>query len=746
MVSDRLTIPTRMSSRLAARRARAAIKRTADDLEPAPAEGTTKRPRRRAAVDYGEDSNTEPESSQSIIASGHVEEVQGNETEDILSSMAGTAKEETVSAPNTEVTKTVFIRTPAPGEPLVWANGRGSLCEALPYFKAHKSSLYSVDKVAQGILIDYEVDPLDVFGEEVIITSMGGNRVKSKETGTMIRARDTADNAANFKSARNAYRNKTLVAVIAGDGHPFYPCTPPHPYAVLGYFHITDMWKEKQIPSGTKSPISTWRMRLEKADLTEPSWWVHSSQDAKISDPSVAQSIKAPVAICEKCKTPSKEIFNVGWFCLNHECKYYYRFAYGTVVALKGLAYTEVFLNERTPFEGEIPSIVPPIPDPTGLHGTELSLRRGFVCPDCGCCNRRVYWNRWVCENKDCQYARDAPMLPYPDALLEQENAKFEEKMRSRRLTYGVNENSLNQDGFEMDPFATVYQRGYLQFSQTLTLGGFKVRQYFLPDAQGRVLGSFSIFSASGKVNKRPNGSNDLFRTLEVTDIGLRRNPAAVVGHKLEGYTRHFQQNFGARYKFGVAVQSRGFSEAPDVILIALQRLIWARQMAVEASNAFIRQLDERFVGPHALVTDVNDFNELLALGYMEDDKINYHDDGEKELGPAVAALSLGSPSTMKFRPKRKTGFFLPTKKDRGRPGYKEVLEVTMKHGDMMVMVGTEIQKVYEHTVDPHGMRRFSLTARYIDPEKMESQEDRNEAITRGAIPPRAQAFVYDGQ
>jgi hypothetical protein len=53
----------------------------------------------------------------------------------------------------------------------------------------------------------------------------------------------------------------------------------------------------------------------------------------------------------------------------------------------------------------------------------------------------------------------------------------------------------------------------------------------------------------------------------------------------------------------------------------------------------------------------------------------------------------------MRFRPKRKTQFFLPTKKEQGRICYKEVLEVTMKHGDMMVMVGTDIQKVYEVSI-----------------------------------------------
>jgi hypothetical protein len=163
-----------------------------------------------------------------------------------------------------------------------------------------------------------------------------------------------------------------------------------------------------------------------------------------------------------------------------------------------------------------------------------------------------------------------------------------------------------------------------------------------------------------------------------------------------------------------VTVQSRGFSQAPDVILRALHRLIWAKTVAVAASNAFIRTLDRGTRGQDSLVTNARDFNELLALGYMEDDKINvrlsfsclrlhahtqklqYHDDGEEELGPVIAALSLGSPSTMRFRPKRGTGFFLPTHKQLGKVCYKEVLEVPMKHGDMMVMVGTNIQKVYE--------------------------------------------------
>lgn len=311
-----------------------------------------------------------------------------------------------------------------------------------------------------------------------------------------------------------------------------YPCQPPHPYAVLGYFHITDMWKEKQIPPTGTNAITIWRIRFEKADLEEPSWWATQAEHPTEQIGETSDTPKTPVAVCEDCDISSKEIFTAGWFCLNHTCDRYFVFPNGKAVDPKGLAYTETFLNERTPFEEDVPSIIPPVPDHSGRHGTELALRGGFVCPDCGSCNRRVFWNRWVCENPNCQYERNAPILPYPAALLEEENADFDRRMDKKRTTYGVNLNSVAQAKFTIDPFATIYHRGYLQFSQTLTLGGYKVRQYFLPDSNGKIVGSFAIFSASEEIKCRPNGAWDLFRELERTDVGLRRNPSAVVGRK----------------------------------------------------------------------------------------------------------------------------------------------------------------------------------------------------------------------
>ncbi len=52
-----------------------------------------------------------------------------------------------------------------------------------------------------------------------------------------------------------------------------------------------------------------------------------------------------------------------------------------------------------------------------------------------------------------------------------------------------------------------------------------------------------------------------------------------------------------------------------------------------------------------------------------------------------MATLSLGSPSTMKFQPKKKTSI----------PGEETVvLEFPVYHGDMVIMHGRAIHRLYE--------------------------------------------------
>ena len=49
-------------------------------------------------------------------------------------------------------------------------------------------------------------------------------------------------------------------------------------------------------------------------------------------------------------------------------------------------------------------------------------------------------------------------------------------------------------------------------------------------------------------------------------------------------------------------------------------------------------------------VNDPEDKNELFLIGYMESDRIDWHDDGEPGLGGTVGTYSLGADATMHLR------------------------------------------------------------------------------------------------
>lgn len=46
----------------------------------------------------------------------------------------------------------------------------------------------------------------------------------------------------------------------------------------------------------------------------------------------------------------------------------------------------------------------------------------------------------------------------------------------------------------------------------------------------------------------------------------------------------------------------------------------------------------------------------------------------------------------------------------------KDALNMTLGHGDIVIIHGAELQKYYEHSVNHVGKLRFALTCRYIDP------------------------------
>ena len=114
----------------------------------------------------------------------------------------------------------------------------------------------------------------------------------------------------------------------------------------------------------------------------------------------------------------------------------------------------------------------------------------------------------------------------------------------------------------------------------------------------------------------------------------------------------------------------------------------------------------------------------------------------------------------MKLRPKAKSGIGSDSKNKQGTKG--DFLRILLLHGDLVVMHGSGIQKLYEvgrlttstnlliltilqHAVEPKGKLRFALTCRYIRPELLADDEERRQAAMKSQLPDGHEQDRYDG-
>ena len=196
-------------------------------------------------------------------------------------------------------------------------------------------------------------------------------------------------------------------------------------------------------------------------------------------------------------------------------------------------------------------------------------------------------------------------------------------------------------------------------------------------------------------------------------------------------------------YKYAVAVNSYDYASAPKVLYDAQAMLTWGAK--------------------HIGAGESGDFNEMLAVGYFSGNEMSvrtsqskfcaqadpgsqYHDDGEEQLGPTVSTLSLGCNAQMTLRMKSRY-YNGVTKSDKYNPAepvlpgaalaaerkalnalhgtmkadefeesrkamYKNytikkeppvLLSMKLRHGDIVIMHGHEMQKYFE--VSPTATR-----------------------------------------
>ncbi|KAF3897440.1 Oxoglutarate/iron-dependent dioxygenase [Trichophyton interdigitale] len=621
------------------------------------------------------------------------------------------------------------------GQPLVWAEDRVVLGDALPWFHSVQGGCYYLDNICRGVLIDGDCGDRSYIDDEVVITRVGGSCKKTKE-GKLIMTKDHDPNGPILRSLINSMRLEIPVGLILGGKNTDCRTKVPYNFNVLDFFRITDIWFE-QVGKHKGA-----QMRFEKISLATKSWWSPKGSPDPIPLEQRESVTPSPDPICPSCSTGTAQVFAQGWMCLNPLCAGFWKME-GSLPPSQ-LTFAPEFLAKRSkPKNIVLPpcSLVPDLlstffNDQTDVTGTRMAWK-GIVCPQCRACIARIHWRRWECSTAGCGFQYSPPMN---HVSLRSVLPDLEMSPSGHRLP------TVPKDVSSMPMIQ--YMKNYRKDT------------FVLPGA-----GIVTHFAANRTVNSRPGGPDDLFSLMQVEDLGLRRYPISpcVVAGTL---TSHFAVNYGMPYKYIVSVDSRPFNTAPPVIISALERLKWATRHTVDA-NAF--QMP----------------NELLALGYFEDMSIGYHDDGESSLGPTIATLSLGAPATMLIRMKDEyyNGFRKRDGKDKVYLQHDPVLpgcaneearaelsrkfnakEITaeqylaarqalptsrreappictmaLNHGDLAVMHGPDLQKYYEHSVIPSGRLRFALTARYVMPDQVPASEH-----WKGDYDPIPE-FEYDG-
>lgn len=616
------------------------------------------------------------------------------------------------------------------GKPPVWADSRPGLCETLPYYRSHHAAGYAREGIAYSFMFDAQASNRDYMDTTVIVSRAGGGMEKDENSGEMVQSKDTIETHI-VRAFKNGVRFQQPVCVITGSKNPTAQFEVPHKYCVLDWFKPTHVWAEK---ADGRRVI---RYRFEKLDCDRAAWWkgegvVESVQLGELPPPFIYQ--------CSSCQQETQQIYLHGWMCTNYDCGALWKFVDGTEPDDGTLVYDPRWLKQKTHWSHSSPPQATK-PDPWILavggqfdHGMVWQATKGIACPNCDRCGAREHWMYWKCRN--CHTRYDTPRsIVTPDLLHDWLNPVDTGYAHTKDTCHDSIKLSLS------------------------FIGNYRVHIYTIPGIDGFVAHMLS----NKTVNEGPDGPDAMFLALQKIDIGLKR---VSMKPGEEALTNQFAKNFGMPYKYIASPDSASLEEAPKAIQDSRSRLNWScRTLLAKQGQTFD-----------------NEFNEVLALAYMQGNKINYHDDGEFGLGPTIASLSLGYPAMMTLRMKQKhwkgcTGKNFVDRPplpgclkyeerlaaykalqdlDKKSPAYRQRLSdlpselglndktridpatgrstriqsqqdavITLKlcHGGVVIMHGAAIQEYFEHSVVPEGKLRFALTCRSIDPHSLEEHE-----------------------
>lgn len=621
--------------------------------------------------------------------------------------------------------------------------------------------------IAYGYLIDDYGALRDTCSSDgrVIISHGGGNAGCFKSADGIERSilkGDQNEDAARIATLLNAAKQRTPMVLIAGSNYSELPWRlKKQRYVVLGWYWISAHWVEAEFPaeSAELAPGRPYfhrlKLRFDWCDAQGDPWWTTGTKPTEARSPSpppyshdgnqgsetadkaanqptsggrlvapthVHKLLPNPVELpsdlmtrCAVCGDKSPRVYQDA-ICLQPACAAFWRQKvdggkWKLIDGRSTLRYDDSFLK-MVPTPASM-SMLPY--DLYDIKQPSTATARGFLCTACrkACC--RADWYAPTCN--ECGQA----------------NPDYWPRITQKEVG--------RSPGLSLDFEGEIKTRIGKDFYAT---------KYIFEDIDS------AIYHLRPLDTKMADDLWNGYLRLGSERQGLLIR-AAMREHAMrdELLSQQYTFNSGQAYKYLVATKSSTFEDSPRIVLDA-------RDYVVGIVKTMIPDKDSQF-------------NQLMSVAYRPDQRMNWHDDGEAGLGPCIAAISLGSDS--EFLVRRKKGKAAPKPYRRPKsvapgavPGPEDnpdapvnedkptedseddpplgeeddklepvpeveepiaarsiakpraisaeapVLTLRLRHGDIVIMHGSRLQKYYQHKAEPTGARVVG-TLRSIDGE-----------------------------
>lgn len=597
----------------------------------------------------------------------------------------------------------------------------------------------------------------------------------SPKKASLKQDQSSSDNT--IRALLHSARHRLPIVLIAADSYALLPFKLKCGYAVLGWYVITDCWAEMEgfvrwklrfewIPAqgepwwqlGGKGKDREWdpRQRIETFTKAQRqlSRQIRVAKDRKrkqdsgvltpassssSSDTSSQGSTPAPIgdeqrhrllfgpikptvklvstvsstpiskapcylanaASCTSCRAASPLVFTLGWMCLHPSCSLFFLLPSGSPPNSCALEFSSSFLHPQgSSLNSSFPSGSPPFSlIPSRPSSRSMDQARGLWCKHCGRLSCRELIFQPICAHCGQRVGKWKPLPLYTPPKLTRNpfgfttagNAVFDPVISP---SSGIKMTVRKEGGLAMYTFTFPATFGdcRVHLVQADLDGGAREIE------ADRLLEEFQKHawpdSTQTQNNEKRAKTDD--QTCEAAQsppklIPFRRHQLGSKTGAGRMLTQQFTCNYGVPYKHVVFMGTQPLDPtlSPPPILSTLS-LLSSRTLALLPGTA--------------------SFNELYPVLYLTHQKMSFHDDGEPGLGPIVSSLSLGSTCRMKFRLKEKHMHAFPQVEKRDRT----VLDLPLRHGSVVVQDGEQLQKWFEHCVNPDGFR-IAVTARRID-------------------------------